>query len=413
MVAKRSLRSLAIVLGVVLVVCLPHATQTARTATSDPSLDNWHAHPPIALQGNTTPAASGYTPAQVRHAYGVDSLATDGSGQIIGIVEAYDDPAVGGDLRTFIAAFGLRSMNGLPGTPACTVAVGPHPCFQKVDAQNPPPSNGSWTLETVLDTQWAHAIAPGADILLVEAKDDTYVHLFGAVDTAVGSGAHVVSMSWGGPEFAHEVHDDHRFAQPGVTFVASSGDSGSGVQYPAASPYVIAVGGTTLPLDSQGNVTGPEIAWGGSGGGISAYESEPTYQSDYLIPGAGGKRSVPDVAYDADPSTGVAVYESPQTVGQPGWWQVGGTSIGAPQWAALIALADQVRSAGPLLSTDLTSSPVYTAASVAAYASNYRDITMGSNGPCGSVCAASVGYDFVTGLGSPLASALVPYLAMH
>ncbi len=407
----RPSRSLVGVLGLAIALTLP---SVAAADNGDfPPPNDWHGRPPIHAQGHAIAAPIGYTPVQIRHAYGIDLLPGDGSGQVIGIVDAYDDPTVASDLQTFITTFGLSHMNGLPGTPTCTVATGPHPCFQKVAAQNPPSPNPNWLLETTIDVQWAHAIALGADILLVEAKDDSFPHLFKAIDVAARGGASVVSMSWGGPEFEHETHDDRHFRQRGVTFVAASGDGGTGILYPAASPYVVAVGGTTLHLDSAGVRTADEIAWSGSGGGISAYESEPGYQSAYPIPTTGGKRGVPDVAYDADPSTGVATYLSFQ--GQGYWTQTGGTSIGAPQWAGLIALADQARTStsGALSSADTVNPLLYGAGASAVYASTYRDITTGDNGPCGSICTALPGYDFITGLGSPRAEALVPYLSTH
>ncbi|MBI3459326.1 hypothetical protein HY009_00080 [Candidatus Acetothermia bacterium] len=219
-------------------------------------------------------------------------------------------------------------------------------------------------------------------------------------------------MSWGGSEFSSESSSNFHFNVNGVSFTASSGDNGTGVIYPAAAPFVIAVGGTTLPLDSAGNLTGSETAWSGSGGGISAFEAEPGYQSSYPIPNTGGKRGVPDVSYNANPSTGVSVYDTTRFQGQLGWFVIGGTSAGAPQWAALIAIVNQGR-ISPLSSNNLTSSPEYNAATSAVYASNYRDITAGTNGTCGSVCTATTGYDFVTGLGSPRANNLVPYLQTH
>lgn len=401
-------RLVVFVLSLTLVYVLPSAVQA-----DEPPPDNWHAHPPIHVQGQLLAAPTGYTPDQIRHAYGIDLVPADGTGQVIGLIDAYDAPTAAHDLQTFITSFNLRHMNGLPGTPPCTVAAGPHPCFQTVAAQSPPQPSGAWLLETTLDVQWAHAIAPGADILLIESKDDSLPHLLGAVDTAVRMGAQIVSMSWGGPEFAHEIYDDHHFNQPSVTFIAASGDSGTGVNYPAASPYVLAVGGTTLPLDSTGTLTGDETAWSGSGGGISSYETEPGYQVNAAIPATGGKRGVPDIAYDADPSTGVAVYGSTLNQGQPAWFQVGGTSVGTPQWAGLIALADQLRNRGALASNDLVNAPVYQAATAASYTSTYRDVTAGNNGSCGSVCIAAPGYDFVTGLGSPRVAALIPYLATH
>jgi len=407
-------RPASLLMATLLVTVILSAPQQGWTAGGPP--DGWTARPPVHVRGNATSAPVGYSPAQIRHAYGFDQLTNDGTGQIIAIVDAYDDPTAASDLQKFITTFSLKTMYGLPNTLTCTVATGPHPCFQKVYAQTKPRTDSGWALEISLDIQWAHAIAPGADILLVEAKNNFLSSLLGAVSVAVNKGAKAVSMSWGGSEFSSESFYDSYFNKSGVTFTASSGDSGSGVIWPSASPYVVGVGGTTLPLDSSGNLTGPETAWSGSGGGISAYELEPGYQVIYAaIEGTNGHRAVPDVAYDADPQTGVAVYDSTPYSGQTGWFQLGGTSVGAPQWAALIVLADQARST-PLSSNNLSSSPLYNAASltiVGVYASNYRDITSGSNGSCGILCTAGPGYDFVTGLGTPLANALVPYLSSH
>jgi subtilase family serine protease len=160
------------------------------------------------------------------------------------------------------------------------------------------------------------------------------------------------------------------------------------------------VGGTHLPLDSSGNLTGPETAWSSGGGGASLNEAEPGYQTSYGIHLSG--RGTPDVSYDADPYTGFYVYDS---YASPGWMAIGGTSAGAPQWAGLIALANQNRTT-PLSSNNLITSPVYAAATGVGYASHYRDITSGNTG-----YSAGPGYDLATGLGSPLANNLVPYLA--
>jgi subtilase family serine protease len=386
-------------------------TLTGPVQAAAPPSDG--AHPPHRVHGDATTSPTGYSPAQIRHAYGFDLLSQDGSGQIVGIVDAYDDPTAATDLRTFITTLGARNMNGLSSQSPCTVKDGPHPCFQKVYAQNKPRPDGSWALESSLDVQWAHAIAPGADILLVEARTNSFANLLGAVDVAVKDGSRAVSMSWGGSEFSSESSYDYHFNVAGVHFTASSGDNGNGVLYPSVSPYVVGVGGTTLPLDALGKPIGPESAWSGSGGGISAYEAEPGYQSNFSIPSDGGKRGVPDVAYEADPNTGVSVYDSTSYQGQTGWFQVGGTSAGSPQWAALAALADQGRGTSALSTNNLSSSPEYNAAELSVYSGNYRDITAGSNGTCGSVCTAGMGYDFVTGLGSPLANSLVPYLTTH
>ena len=146
-------------------------------------------------------------------------------------------------------------------------------------------------------------------------------------------------MSWGGSEFFGESSYDSYFTSSyGATFFASSGDSGAGVSWPAVSANVIGVGGTTLTFKADGSVAS-ETGWSGSGGGISLYEAEPSYQVTYGIPGANGYRCVPDVSYDADPNSGVSVYDSTPYSGQSGWWQVGGTSAGAPQWAAIQSIA--------------------------------------------------------------------------
>ncbi len=359
--------------------------------------DNWQAQPPhreffVAPEGRQISGSTTYySPSQIRHAYGFDQLANNGNGQTIAIVDAYDDPNAWTDLQTFDSNFGIPDP----------------PSFQKIYATSKPRTNSGWALEISLDVQWAHAIAPKANIILVEAASSSLSNLLKAVDVAA-SKANVVSMSWGGNEFSGESSYDNHFNKTGVTFVAASGDSGSGVIWPAISPYVLSVGGTTLPLDLAGNIqTGKtETGWSGSGGGPSAYESEPGYQTSYRI--AGGKRTNPDVAYDADPNTGFLVYDSVPYYGQSGWWSVGGTSAGSPQWAALIALANQGRTS-PLSSNNLSSSPEYSAATGTAYASDYTDITSGSNG----AYSANTGYDLVTGVGSPQANNLVPYLVAH
>ncbi len=379
-----------------------------RTPEEDARLRT--ARAPFHVRGNATTAPTGYSPEQIRHAYGFDALTNNGAGQIIAIVDAFDDPTIASDLQTFINFYGLPPINT-----SCTVAAGPHPCFQKVYAQGfRPKTNGGWALEISLDVEWAHVVAPGADILLVESSNNFLSSLLGAVDVAVQSGAKVVSMSWGAGEFAFETSLDSHFNRTGVTFTASSGDSGGDPEWPAVSPFVVAVGGTTLPLDASGNLIGPETAWGGSNGGASFIEAEPGYQNIYPIPDTGGARGVPDVSYVADPNTGVAVYDTTSFFGQKGWFQIGGTSVGAPQWAAIIGLANQGRSCasngiGCLSTSNTNFSPLYNAASPplsTTYNSNYRDITAGSN----VCCAAGPGYDFVTGLGSPLANSLVSAL---
>jgi subtilase family serine protease len=376
------------------------APVAAAAPVVDPTAGGDVAAPPLHVHPLSGPGPSGYSPAQIRHAYGLDQLSQDGTNQTIAIVDAYNDPHVSSDLHAFDVQFGLAD-------PKLTVV-------NQSGGTRLPSNNAGWALEIALDVEWAHAVAPKASILLVEASSATFGNLLTAVSYA-SSHAHVVSMSWGGSDFSGESSFDTYFKnKPGVTFTAASGDNGTGVIYPAASPYVLAVGGTSLHLDSTGNLTAAgETAWSGSGGGISGGESEPSYQSGFPIPSTNGKRGAPDVSYNADPNTGFAVYDS---YGYGGWVEVGGTSAGAPQWAALTALANQTRVAnglGYLSSSSLTASPEYAAATGSTnYAANYRDITSGSNGS-GPNTSATTGYDFVTGLGSPLANQLVPYLASH
>src|SRR6266702_4428888 len=359
----------------------------------------------VPLIHTVSPASStvvGLTPSQIRHAYGFDLLScassnTCGSGQTIAIVDAFNDPNIQSDLNTFDSQFGL---------PACTTSNG---CFTIATPQGPPRTNRGWALEISLDVEWAHAIAPGAKILLVEAATNSFANLYGAVDYA-SARANQVSMSWGGTDASSDSSNDSHFAVSGVTFFASSGDNGHGLIYPSTSPLVVSVGGTTLTLGSGGNVVS-ETAWSGSGGGISAFENEPSYQTNYPIPNTGGLRGNPDVSYDADPASGVAVFDSLGDQGFKNWIQVGGTSAGSPQWAALNAIANVGR-ASPLSSTPTTTPTnlaIYNIAKTA-YSTNFRDITSGTNGSCGSVCTAGTNYDFVTGLGSTLANAIVPSL---
>nr|WP_175962601.1 S53 family peptidase [Burkholderia pyrrocinia] len=356
-----------------------------------------YARPPFHTKPRaSTATVSGLTPALTRHAYGFDTIANQGDGMVVAIVDAYDDPKIEADLGVFSNAFSL---------PACTSSNG---CFTKVYARGTRPRTDSgWALEMSLDVEWVHAIAPKAKIMLVEAASASFTDLLAAVDVAVKRGASVVSMSFGGSEFGSETGFDSHFNVAGVTFVASSGDSGTGTEYPAASPYVVAVGGTTLSIDAYGNYVG-EAAWSGSGGGVSTVEAEPAGQTAWPVPVA-GKRGVPDVSYDANPSSGFAVYDSVTYQGQAGWFQVGGTSAGAPQWSALVAIANSLRAAAGKSRLSGTYDSLYTVGKTA-YGSDFHDVTTGSNGNCGSVCNAAGGYDYVTGLGSPQAPSLVQAL---
>ena len=335
---------------------------------------------------NSTP--TGYTPSQVR---GYLGLSGDGAGQTVAIVDAYQHPSITSDVTTFSSQFGLPLICGSSG-------ADPANCFDFTVAmpQGAPKTNAGWALEIALDVEWAHAVAPKAHILLVETASNSFANLLGGIDYAASQGAAVISNSWGGSESASEASNDSHCQLAAAVCTFSTGDSGNPGGYPAYNPAVIAVGGTTLNL--AGSTVSSESAWSGSGGGISQYETRPAYQA---ASNASAFRGIPDVSYDADPNTGFPVYDSVRYQLQSGWFQVGGTSAGAPQWAAIVAVADQLRAAngqGVLSSSSL-------AASNAVYALNdtaaLYDVTSGSNGSCGSVCQAGTGYDFVTGLGSP------------
>jgi len=378
-------------------------------------------------QGALPATVSYYRPAQIRAAYGFAQLpganainrgAYQGAGQTIAIVDAFHNPNIANDLQVFSQTFGLQTCAPLSLTPTVHLplasATTDQCTFSVVFAASggtmraaPPAVNGGWATESSLDVEWAHAIAPLARIILVEAASNTCADLLDAVTLAAKLGATTVSMSWGGPEFGTQL--DGYFSKSGTTFVASSGDSGVGVAWPAVVPNVLAVGGTHLNYSGSSN-SRQETAWSGSGGGYSSRTPAPSWQTN-----GRATRSVPDVAYNADPSSGVLVYlTQSSTTGGAGWLIVGGTSAGAPQWAALIGIADAVRA--------LSGIPAYDAPSLkrrlyqdiggnpAAYARDLQDVTDGSDGSC-STCAATVGYDTVTGWGTPNAQRIVDDLA--
>jgi subtilase family serine protease len=335
----------------------------------------------------------GFTPAQIAQAYGFNqvtfnngTVAGNGSGQTIAIIDAYDAPTIASDLATFDSTYGLPAP----------------PSFLKVNETGGTtyPSGTSWANEISLDVEWAHAVAPGANILLVEANTNSWSDMFTAVKYAAQQpGVSVVSMSWGGNQVNFDSYLQTPSGHSGVTFVASSGDS-SALEYPADSPNVLAVGGTNLSVDSSGNYQG-ETGWGGSGGGICTAYSQPSYQKG-VVTQSTTNRTNPDVAYAAS--------NFPICL-NGGWQTVGGTSCAAPQWAALIAIADQGRALAGKSSLDgfsQTLPALYNLASTA-YSTDYHDITSGSSGSnsCGP------GYDLVTGIGSPVANALVASLVSY
>jgi len=321
---------------------------------------------------NAAGSPSGYGPVQFRTGYSL--TATGSSTTTIGIVDAYDDPNIESDLGVYSNQYSL---------PACTTANG---CFKKVNqtgGTSYPRTNAGWALEISLDVEIAHAICPSCKILLVEATTNSFANLLTAEDYAVGH-ATIVSNSWGGGESSGETSNDSHFNHIGHPITFSSGDGGFGVEYPAASQFVTAVGGTTLNLNSN-NSYKSETVWSGAGSGCSAFEPKPTWQKDTGCV----RRTVADVAADADPNTGAAVYDTVRYQGRSGWFQVGGTSLASPLIAATYALA------GNAANTVDGSYPY-------SHTSSLHDVTSGSNGSCGSyLCTGVVGYDGPTGNGTP------------
>jgi hypothetical protein len=404
-----------------------------------------------------TPAAgsaspSGLTPNQVRGAYGLGTYgaggisggisfggtAGDGAGMTIAIVDAYDYPSALSDVNAFSAQYNLPQFN-----------VSGGPTFQKLNQTGgtslPSASgNSGWSIEEALDIDWAHSMAPKANIILFEASD-TGNGLYTAVQTAAAtSGVVVISMSWSGAEYSSETLDDSGTfstpsGHPGVTFLSATGDSGAYAQnsstvtpqYPAASKNVVAVGGTTLGV--SGNAWSSETVWGsgtnsgsnnagGSGGGISAYESQPSWQTS--LAGVSNysttKRVYPDIAADANPYSGVPIYDTYDFGASTPWAQYGGTSLACPLWAGMIAVADQGRAIAHLSSLDGASQTLPMLYQMSS--SNFHDITTGgslsqnqsSTGPVpynstpGFVAAS--GYDMTSGRGAPLANLVIPQL---
>jgi hypothetical protein len=356
----------------------------------------------------------GLAPHQVRTAYAFpDAAAGTGTGQTIAIVDAYDDPDLLDSSDADFSSSDLARFDreyGLPDPPG----------FVKIDEQggstNLPGTDpagagtpGNWEEEEALDVEWTHAMAPGASIILVECNSSSSADLYqGAMTAASLPGVSVVSMSWGAGEYNGETAFDGDFTTPaghqGVTFVASAGDDGAPGTYPAYSQNVVAVGGTSLTL-LDGDAYGGETAWSDGGGGTSAMELEPAFQGASQ---GSGMRTIPDVAFDADPNTGVSVYDSyNDTSGQDPWEKIGGTSLGTPCWSAMIAIADQRRVAAGGTTLDgpsQTLPALYTLA-----AGDFHDITVGGNG----VFSAGPGYDETTGLGSPVAVAVVSDLSAY
>ncbi len=345
---------------------------------------------------NTTSGPTGYYPNNLQSAYQLSastsqcSAATASSpngatfGPTIAIVDAYGYPSAEQDAGVYRSTFGL---------PPCTTANG---CFRKYDQDggtNYPRRDTGWAQEQALDIQMVSAICPCCRIALYEASTNSIINLGLAVNTAANSGATVVAISnsYGTSEFSSEINYSSYYDHP-VAITASSGDSGYGVQFPAALASVIAVGGTTLSLSSG---VYSETAWSGAGSGCSAYIGKPSWQSDTGCP---NNRTVADVSAVADPWTGVAVY-APVNSKSSGWVVFGGTSVASPIIASIYGLTGTLPgSSANCVSPTSPGCYLYNNAS----SSNINDVISGSNGSCGSyLCTAGSGYDGPTGLGTP------------
>jgi len=340
----------------------------------------------------------GYAPADLRSAYNLLPSESAGSGQTVAIVDAYDDPNAESDLATYRSHYGLS---------ACTAASG---CFKKVnqsgETKNYPSPEPGWSVEISLDLDMVSAACPNCHILLVEADNNESLKLYAAEDEAVTLGATEVTNSWGGAEESNETSYDTYFHHAGVPITVAAGDSGYEVEYPAASQYVIAVGGTKLTkaTNSRGWT---ESAWNGTGSGCSLYEPKPSWQSDKDCT----HRTNNDVAAVASTETPVSVadsYELPSEflIKEPGWTLVGGTSVSSPLIAGTMALANAyTRSFGG--ADALYKEAAQNGTGV------LDDVTSGNNvkkghKSCGNyLCEAAPGYDGPTGLGSPYGAPVV------
>jgi subtilase family serine protease len=319
---------------------------------------------------STTPG--GYGPSQLQSAYKLTSAIGGGAGRTVAIVDAYDDPNAESDLAVYRSQFGL---------PACTTANG---CFKKVGESGTsslPAANAGWAEEISLDVDMVSANCPNCHILLVEANSTSFTDLGKSVNTAASLGAFAISNSYGGSESSSETTYASYYNHANIAITASNGDSGYGAAVPAAYNTLTAVGGTHLTTASNSRGW-TETVWSGSGSGCSKYITKPTWQKDPSC----SKRMIGDVAYVADPNTGVAVYDS--YGGDTGWEIFGGTSVSSPAIAAIYALAGVT---------------VSNASYTYSHTSSLFDVTSGSNGSCSTAyfCKGEVGYDGPTGNGTP------------
>ena len=386
-----------------------------------------------------SPGATCYDPYQMRHAYNIDTLISagfDGNGRTIVIIDAFSDPSLVGDLNYFNTFYGLPSLNGLGGPPNPSLGT-----FTQVAPDGLGPFDSGWASEITLDVEWAHAIAPGANITLVLAKSNSDVDILSATKYAVDNNlGDVISQSFGENESCmdpdllaqqHQVFADA--TMKGITIFASSGDDGAALpncddsaavkaaSSPAVDPLVTAVGGTELHADrycltvlgcdptshpAPGTYEG-EIVWnesvagfGATGGGFSVVYDEPSFQQGTIH--GGKQRGAPDVSYNAAVLHGVLV----RLFG--GWYLFGGTSAVSPQWAAILGIADQ--KAGYNLGF-INRALYHIGQAKSHYLASFFDVTSGDNSDFGvQGFNAGPGWDASTGLGSPTTDQLVEYL---
>lgn len=377
-----------------------------------------------------TTAVMTYTPAQIRAAYGQPALPASttgltaaqaaqlGAGQTIYIVDAKHNPNVAAELAVFNAKFGLptcssRTLAANASLPLASAAAGSCELVVAYSTSagaltaTAPAYDSGWATEIALDVQWAHATAPLARLVLVEAPDAGVGSLSKAVTLANKMGPGVVSMSFGAPEGSWTSSYDSTFATAGMSYLAATGDNGAAVSWPSVSPRVVAVGGTTLSYNGGAR---SETTWSHTGGGTSAYVALPSYQSGTI--GGYARRAVADVAFNADPNSGQYVATIAQGATTPRWVSAGGTSLATPQWAGLLAVANALRaaSAKSLLGQPHAALYQQIGAVPAAYAAAFKDVSTGSNGSCAD-CTAKTGYDTQTGWGTPNVNALLTSLS--
>lgn len=367
-----------------------------------------------------TTAVTTYSPAQIRAAYALPALSAAtpaqlGAGQTIYVVNAKHDPNIAAELATFNSKFGLpacttRTLAANAALPlaaasasACELVVAYSSGGTGALSATAPAYDSGWATEIALDVQWAHATAPLARIVLVEAPDASVSNLSGAIKLANRMGAGVVSMSFGAPEGSWGAGYDAIFATAGMSYVAATGDGGAAVSWPSVSARVLAVGGTSLSYSGSGARS--ETTWSGTGGGTSAYVALPSYQSGTI--GGYARRAVADVAFNADPNTGQYVALLAPGATATRWVSAGGTSLATPQWAGLVAVTSALRAAAGKAALGQPNAALYqqVGAVPTQYAAAFKDITSGSNGTCAG-CTAGTGYDTPTGWGTPNASAL-------